>query len=209
MNFTQFKIQFQENPVIVSREVTRDSKDPQLLRNQLYRWQRRGLLIGLRKGVYLLNETDRKVNVDRNFVANILYGPSYLSLEYALYFYGLIPEVVSDFTSVTTRKTMRFKNALGNFIYQHIDSKGFRGFQRKADGKNSFFVAEPEKAVVDFLYLNLSRFKKNTRDVLEHSYRFQNIEELNQGRLKELGKLFTNKKLSRVIKDLCQWIDES
>ena len=73
---------------------------------------------------------------------------------------------------------------------------------------NHFNKTRLEKAVVDFLYLNLGRFGAGARDVLEGSYRFQNIGDLHKGRLMELAKLFHNKKLARVIKDLCQWIDE-
>lgn len=65
-------------------------------------------------------------------------------------FYGLIPEGVADMTAVTTRKTMRFENTLGRFIYQHIKPAAFRGFRTMGSGPNAFFMAEPEKAVVDF-----------------------------------------------------------
>ena len=76
------------------------------------------------------------------------------------------------------------------------------------EGNNSFFIAEAEKAVVDFLYLNLSQFTADAREVLEQSYRFQNIEDLNSKRLIELGRLFKTKKLMRVIKGLVHWINE-
>ena len=209
MDFTQFKSQCQDRPIILSRDMVNLVKDPQALRNQLSRWQKKGLLIGLRKGMYLLNAQDRKADIDPNVIANRLYEPSYLSLEYALNFYGLIPERVTDMTSVTTKKTMRLKNECGQFIYQHIKPGAFRGFKKVGEGRNSFFMAEPEKAVVDFLYLHLSQFGANAREVLEQSYRFQNIEELNVKRLIELGKLFENKKLMRVIKQVIQWVEEN
>jgi len=166
-------------------------------------------LIGLRKGMYILNAQDRKVNLDRYALANMLYAPSYVSLEAALNFYGLIPERVTDVTSVSTRKTMQFKNDLGNFTYQHIHPKAFRGFKKAGEGADSFFLAEPEKAVVDFLYLNLHRFDGNTQQILEESYRFQNIEDLSAKRLLELAKLFETKKLMRVVRDLARWIKEA
>src|SRR3989338_2230162 len=130
MDFLQFKHRFQDRPFILSRDVAAMAKDPQTARNQVSRWQKKGLLIGLRKGMYLLNAQDRTVNLDRYALANILYPPSYVSLESALNFHSLIPERVSDVTSVSTRKTMQFKNGLGNFIYQHIQPKAFRGFKR-------------------------------------------------------------------------------
>ena len=208
MNFTQFKVQVQDKPYVLSRDILRKGEDPQILRNQLSRWQKKGLIVALRKGLYVLNKNDRKVDVDQNYMANVLYEPSYVSLESALNFYGFIPEKVADITSVTTRKTAHFNNEFGNFTYQHIKPQAFRGFQRRGEGRHLFFMAEPEKAVVDFLYLNLGLFKIDTRELLEHSYRFQNIEELNPGRVVQLGKLFNNKKLMRIIKELCRWIDE-
>lgn len=208
MTFSQFRKQFQESPLILSRDMVGFVKNPQVLRNQFTRWGKKGWLIGLKRGVYLLNKNDRKIDMDNNVIANVLYEPSYLSLEYALNFYGIIPEAVADMTSVTTRKTMRFSNELGNFIYQKIKPQAFRGFKKMGEKKNSFFIAEAEKAVVDFLYLNLSQFSTNVRDILEHSYRFQHIEGLNPKRLIELGGLFKTKKLMRVIKELVHWIEE-
>lgn len=208
MVFNVFKRMYQNQPFILSRDLTAEGKDPQALRNQLTRWQKKGLIVALRKGVYLLNTSDRRVNVDPAMIANILYTPSYLSLEYALSSYGLIPERVRGLTSVTTLKTKRFQNEMGTFIYQHIKPEAFRGFQ-KMGASNGYFMAEPEKAVADFLYFNLSRFRGNPREVLEHSYRFQNIEEINPLKLMAYGKLFKTKKLNRVVKALCAWIKEA
>ena len=208
MNYSRFRKQFQESPLILSRDMRGLVKNPQVLRNQFTRWEKKGWLIGLKRGVYLLNKNDRKVDIDNNVIANVLYEPSYLSLEYALNLYGIIPEAVADVTSVTTRKTMRFTNELGTFIYQKVKPRAFRGFKKMGEGRNSFFIAEAEKAVVDFLYLNLGRFDHNTKEVLEQSYRFQNIEALNLKRLVELGRLFKTKKLMQVIRGLVHWIEE-
>ncbi len=208
MDFAQFKNQFQNRPFILSRDALSFVKNPQVLRNQFNRWQKKGLLISLRKGVYILNEQDRKIPANVNALANILYEPSYLSLEYALNFYGIIPEAVADITSVSTRKTKQFKNALGSFMYQHINPEAFRGFKRVGEGSSAFFMADPEKAVVDFLYLNLSEFGDDAQEKLEQSYRFQNVEELNPEKLSAFGQHFQSRKLTRVIKILARWIKE-
>ena len=97
---------------------------------------------------------------------------------------------------------MRFQNKLGLFIFQHIKPSAFRGFQKMGDKQFPIFMAEPEKAVVDFLYLNLSRFGKNTKEVLEQSYRFQNFEELNPKKLRNFGGLFKSKKLMVVVEQV-------
>jgi len=208
MDYLKFKRQVQNQSVIFSRDIVRGLDRPQAMRNQLARWHKKGLLIHLRKGVYVLNPDDRKIDIDQTVVANILYQPSYISLEYALSFYSLIPESVSDVTSVSTRKTATFNNELGTFRYQHINPEAFRGFKKTGEGPNAVFMAEAEKAVVDFLYLNSSRFHDNAKEVLEESYRFQNIETLNLKRLRELSLLFKNEKLKRVVKQLIVWIEE-
>jgi predicted transcriptional regulator of viral defense system len=179
----------------------------QTLRNQLNRWQQKGLIIKLKRGVYLLNENDRKINPSLYVIANQLYGPSYISLEYALNFYGLIPERVIDVTSVTTKKTMLIKNSLGNCIYQHIKPESFRGFNTKKDNAGfTFFIAEPEKAVVDWLYLNLKKITEGAKDIFGESFRFQNVEDLKKHRITELAKLFNNPKLMRVANNFCDFI---
>jgi hypothetical protein len=125
-------------------------------------------------------------------------------LEYALSFYGLIPEAVMTITSVTTNKTAIIKNAEGVFTYQHIKQSAFRGFNEIKDNEGFlYFIAEPEKAVVDFLYLNLSKFDKNDFDIFENSYRFQNLTALSVKKLKMYASLFENKKLMTVINNLC------
>ena len=144
MDFLQFKRQVQNQPVILSQDIVRKVDEPQALRNQLTRWQKKGLLISLRKGIYILNPDDRKIETSQTVIANILYQPSYISLEYALNFYGLIPESVNDVTSVSTRKTTVFNNKLGTFRYQHIKPQAFRGFKRSGEGQNAFFMAEAE-----------------------------------------------------------------
>ena len=208
MDFLEFKRQVKNQPLIFSQDVVRGLKDPQPMRNQLTRWHKKGLLIPLRKGLYILNSDNRNIEVDHAVIANTLYQPSYISLEYALNFYGFIPESVSDITSMSTRKTAKFINDFGTFRYQHVNPEAFRGFKKVGEGQNTFFMAEVEKAVVDFLYLNLSQFDDNVKEILEQSYRFQNMETLHSKRLLELALVFNNEKLNRVIKKLVAWIRE-
>ena len=203
MDYTQFKHKFQNLPVIMSRDLERFFDNPQIMRNQLSRWQRKGLVVALRRGMYLLNFKDREIHPDAGFLANQLYGPSYVSLESALNYYGLIPERVAMVSSVTTKKTMRFENAEGDFIYQHIKPQAFQGFTAvRTENGLSLFMAEAEKAVIDFLYLNLKQFKNDAWDVLKESHRFQNYEKLNFQKMKVLAALFSNPKLMGAVDSL-------
>jgi len=162
MNFTKFKEKFRELPFISARSVvTAAAGDRQIMRNQLTRWGKNGLIIQLKRGVYMLNKNDQKLHPSRFFLANQLLWPSYVSLESALGYYGLIPEAVADVTSVTTKKTSRFNNPIGRFVYQRVKPDAFRGYRSYKDEAGlDCLIAEPEKAVADFLYLNVRRYSK-------------------------------------------------
>lgn len=208
MNYADFRNKFKDMPVIFSRDLSgRKANEAQAMRNQLNRWCLKGLITKLKRGAYILNESDRKINPGLQFIANQIYAPSYVSLEFALNLYGLIPERVSDITSVTTRKTITIKNQLGTFIYQHIKPDAFRAFRAvKEDAGTTFFIAEPEKAVVDFLYLNLNNMPVDNTALFRDSYRFQNLEQLKAAKIMELSGLFNNSKLTKVAGNFCDFI---
>ncbi|MDI6841100.1 MAG: hypothetical protein QMD71_09715 [bacterium] len=140
----------------------------------------------MKRGLYILNESDRKIYPSRVFLANSLYSPSYVSTEYALGFYDLIPEKVEDVTSITTKKTAKFTNAFGTFLYQHVKTDLFFGFTQIED-ENGFpvLIAEPEKAMLDFIYLNLQDFKDKGKDIFSLSYRLQNLDTLKKEKTNE------------------------
>ena len=210
MNFTRFKEKTCDLPFIRARAVvTAAARNRQAMLNQLARWQKKGLLIQLKRGVYVLNKSDRKVNPSRFFFANQLLWPSYVSLESALGYYGLIPEAVVDVTSVTSKKTSHFKNPLGEFIFQRVKPAAFRGYRSYKDEAGlDVFIAEPEKAVVDFLYLNLRKFKTGANSVFKESYRFQNTELLSPRKVLSWARLFENSRLVTVACDFCDFIRE-
>ena len=114
----------------------------------LTRAGQRGDVIKLRRELYVLPDhpaSDLEV-------ANRLYQPSYVSFEYALGYYHLIPEAVYEVTSATTRTSRRFE-ALGRaFTYHHLKPSAFTGYCPENVGGRVVLIAEPEKAVVDSLY---------------------------------------------------------
>ena len=166
--------------------------------NQLNRWRKQGLLLQLRRGLYIFGRGERKIEPSRSYLAGQLYQPSYVSLEYALSRYGLIPERVADVTSVSTKKTARFINDFGTFIYQTVKPAAFRGFVSDKDEAGlPYFIAEPEKAVADFVYLNLARITPGAAEkTLLESFRFQNLGSLKKNKVAAYFGLFNNKKMS-------------
>lgn len=103
------------------------------------------------KGLY---ETDK--NAPGFLLAGSIYGPSYISFEYALSFYGLIPEKVYEFTSATfeKRKRKRYITDFGVFSYKDIPSSAFSYFVfLNKEGNYHYRIASKEKALCDLLYV--------------------------------------------------------
>lgn len=114
---------------------------------------RQGTIIRVKKGLYIFGDAMRRKPVCRELLANLIYGPSYISLDYALQYYGLIPERVMTLTSVTIGRSRQFDTPVGRFDYRMIPLAAFRtGMDRVelGDGR-AFLIAIPEKALADKL----------------------------------------------------------
>lgn len=152
MQFIEFQKQLINHPIFSLLDIQKAF--PDFSRRQLNRWKEKGYLIKIRQGYYSLLEKD----LDRNFllyVSNRIYSPSYISLEMALSYYNLIPEEVFQITSVCTKKTMDYQTDIGNFIYRHIKPSIYFGYKLiEYDKQHNIMIAEPEKALLDYFYLN-------------------------------------------------------
>lgn len=154
----------------------------------LHRYTQRKLLIRLKRGLYALYDAD----IPDFYLANKLYEPSYISLEFALSYHRVIPETVYEITSVTTKATRRFK-ALGKiFSYRRIKKEAFTGYFIGKQRGLTFIIAEPEKAFVDLTYLRVLSNKKPIS-------RFDK-EKINPAKALRYAKLFNNNKLISIIK---------
>lgn len=114
---------------------------------------RKGSIIRIKKGLYIFGDEYRRKPFSREILANLMYGPSYISMEYALQHYGLIPERVEAVTSVSTGRSRRFSTPVGLFTYRMIPLEAFRiGMDRIeiGDGR-AFLMATPAKALADKL----------------------------------------------------------
>jgi predicted transcriptional regulator of viral defense system len=124
------------------------------LGRQLSRWVKAGKLVQLRRGLYTLPEQYRKAPLHPFVVANRLKRASYVSLQSALEHYGLIPEYVPSVTSVTTGRPGTYATPVGCFLYRHIKTDLFLDYSFvDVGGGQSAFIARPEKALLDLLYL--------------------------------------------------------
>ena len=117
---------------------------------KISRMKQRGELLQLTRGVY---ETDP--NAPGHCLAGAILGPSYLSFDYALSRYGLLPEAVRVYTSATfsKRKARDLRNAFGQYTYRDVPQEAYPyGIRIEQEGSYVFQIATPEKALCDKLY---------------------------------------------------------
>ena len=152
MNFQDLRTKILKYPIFTDDDVLKWFTEEKLpsLQVQLSRWVEKKMLIRLRKGVYLLAEGEIR---DRFVIAPLLYKPSYISLETALNSFGIIPDIPEAITCVAINKTSQFKTKFGFFIYRQIKKELFFGYDKVSRTPFSYFIARPEKAVLDYLYL--------------------------------------------------------
>jgi predicted transcriptional regulator of viral defense system len=120
-------------------------------RMKISRLLAKGVIVRVKKGLYIFGESQRRRPFCRELLANLIYGPSYVSLEYALHYHGLTPERVETVTSVTCGRSRTFDTPVGTFAYRMIPLEAFRtGMdQVELDAGRSFLIATPEKALAD------------------------------------------------------------
>ena len=119
----------------------------------LSRWVKKGYITKLRQDWYVFSELQREPDMAR-FIAGKIYSPSYISLHTALSIYGIIPEAVTQITCVTSNRTTSYSNSFGQFYYQSVKPELFFGYKQEPVRRGgSYLVAEPEKAIIDLLYL--------------------------------------------------------
>jgi len=152
MNLQGLRTKVLKYPIFTNRDILKWFAEEKLpsLQVQLSRWVEKKMIIKLRKGVYLLAEGEIK---DRFVIAPLLYKPSYISLETALNSFGIIPDIPEAVTCVTVNKTSQFETQFGLFIYHQVKKELFFGYDKVSRKPFSYFIARPEKAVLDYLYL--------------------------------------------------------
>lgn len=114
---------------------------------------RRGVIIRVKKGLYVFGDGFRKRPFSRELLANLIYGPSYVSLEFALQAHGLIPERVQTVTSVAVGRSRAFLTPIGRFSYRRIPMRAFPAGMSRVEGEGgvAYLIAVPEKALSDYL----------------------------------------------------------
>ena len=157
------------------------------LTKSLQRWKGRGLIAPLKKGLYEITyPRDRRI--PDLFIANRLYSPSYVSLETAMSEYSLIPDVSQAVTSITTKTTRKFRGRHGLFVYRTVRPFLFQGYRVRNEGGFKVLMAEPEKALADYLYFRT--YRKKAMALGEERIDWKSVRKLDRARIGKYFRLF-------------------
>jgi predicted transcriptional regulator of viral defense system len=189
-----------DDPVFESSLLLAGMINPKIVRLQLSRWVNSGRIFQLRRGLYSIAPPYQKIKPHPFLVANRLQRSSYVSLQSALAFYGLIPETVNITVSITTGRPERLSTPLGTFDYRHVKPNLLFGYRMTDLGGQEAFVATPEKALLDLVYLTPGGDLQNFLQGL----RLQNLDRLDPDALKKQAVLFDSPKMDKAVKVISQ-----
>lgn len=203
MQYIEFKEKLGGYAVFSLQDIKKIDKT--FYRSRLNEWQNKGYIRKLRRGYYMF--ADQILNESVLFsIANKIYAPSYISLEMALSYYGLIPESVYGITSATTNKTNHFKAEVGEFIYCRLKPQLMFGYQIISVGEVSFKMAEMEKAILDFFYINAHL--QTEADFAELRINVEEVKaKLDGEKIIKYLSSFNNKNLERRINQFLEYIN--
>ncbi len=157
-------------------------------------------IVQVKKGLYVLGEDYRKGLVQKEILANLLWGPSYISLEYALSYYNLIPEKVEVVTNICCKRKKEYKTSFGYFIYYPLALKKYSiGITLKDIEDTSFLIASPEKALSDLIarQTTLNNPEEVNKYLLEDlRIEKEDLQNFNLNKMKEISTIYKNKNVS-------------
>jgi len=190
-----------DEPVFETGLLLAGDVDPRYVRMQLSRWVASGRVLRLRRGLYALAPPYRKVKPHPFVVANHLLPGSYVSLQSALAHYGLIPEYVPVTTSVSARRTARWGTPLGAYLFRTMKLELLWGYASLDLGASQrAFVALPEKALLDLVYLE----PEAAELAYLHELRLQGLERLDLDTLRGMAVRAASPKLLRATERIAE-----
>lgn len=204
MKWENFVNKFAKLPVIDTELMLAGVKDSKPLKVQISRWQKAGKLFQLKRGFYVLSETYRKTSLFEPYVSFVLKRPSYLSLEKALEYHGLIPEGVPVYTAVTSKRAAKFSSEIGVFTYRHIKQPLFWGYESVTLNSQTGFIAFPEKAILDLVYFHGMNISLEYFEGL----RLQHVDKLNPATLFKFAAKFKSFGMQRAASVIVKYIEE-
>lgn len=152
-------------------------------------------IIRIKKGLYIPGELYRSDLICRETLSNLIYGPSYISLQYALSFYGLIPERTETVTAVANKRNKVFDTPIGRFSYRYIHPDLYsEGIELvRLDENHNILIASREKAVADILYFcDKIENVEELKEFLFTNMRFEEseVKKLKMSLIRRLAKIY-------------------
>lgn len=192
MLFLDFKSHFEPFLAFSTQDIRK--WDPQFDTRRLVEWQQKGYIHRVVNRWYIFSRP--LTPADLMIISNRIYSPSYISLQWAMSHYRLIPEGVYTITSVTSMKTHDFETDIGTFSYKHVKPALMFGYRLISFANTTYKLAEPEKLILDYMYLNPSI---NSLDDMESlRLNIPELESLLDGRkLTNYLAMFNNKALEK------------
>jgi hypothetical protein len=138
--------------------------------DKIHELLKKGILAPVKKGLYIAGPQIKKTTSEPFLLANHIWGPSYVSLDSALSYYGFIPERVYGFTSVTVKETKSYKTPSGIFSYRHQSPPYYAFGIRQMEILNNKYalIASPEKAVCDKIIMTSGVLLRSRKEVLNY-----------------------------------------
>jgi len=183
-----------DEPVFETGFLLAGDARPEDVRRQLSRWVKAGRLYQLRRGLYALAPPFQKIKPHPFLLANRMVRGSYVSCQSALAHYSLIPETVPVIVSVTTGRPGRRETPFGALEFRHVKPALLFGYRQvELGGGAQAFLATPEKALLDLIYL----YPGGDSPAYLRELRLQNLERLDLNALSSMADLSGSPKLKR------------
>jgi len=197
MKFSQLLKVVGDDPLFETGLLLAGNEEPADVRRQLSRWTKARRILQLRRGLYALAPPHQKSAPHPFAVANRMVQGSYVSLQSALAFHGLIPEQVPTVTSVTTGRPRTWHSPGGEYVFRHIHKRWFWGYRKLGlGGMQHAFVATPEKALLDLVHFEPGGATAGYLKEL----RLQNLDRLNLEELEAQAVRSASPKLRRAVR---------
>lgn len=167
---------------------------------------KKGELMRLKNGFFIIREKIQNEPIPYPQIANLLYGPSYVSLEWALSYYGMIPEGVYVMTSVSLTKSKNFNTPVGVFDYNRLSQGRYAtGIDQQENNAGRFLIATPEKALSDLVHFKSRKLapEELLKDLIEgRRIELESLKNLNKQHLFEIAKNYRSQAVNRLTQAL-------
>lgn len=189
-------------PVFSISDITKEF--PYFDKKNLVYWQKKGYVQKIRNNYYSFSTIPQN-EAFLYFVSNKIYTPSYISLESALAYYNVIPEGVYTITAVSTLKTNSFQTLIGTFTYKQLKPTLFFGYKIVRNQTQFFKIAELEKTILDYIYLNHKLTSSD--DFSAFRWNKEVLKQLNFRQLSEYQILFNSKALNKRVNHFLTYLN--